>query len=39
MDFLLSKYGLLLYSLCFSPTAIGGALSRDQKMSDHIHWK
>ena len=29
----------LLYSLCFSPTAIGGALSRDQKLSDYIHWK
>ena len=31
----------LLYSLClcFSPTAIGGALSHDQKLSDHIHWK
>ena len=33
------KYTHLLYSLCFSPTAIGGALSRDQKLSDHIHWK
>ena len=30
---------VLLYSLCFSPTVIGGALSRDQKLSDHIHWK
>ena len=29
----------LLYSLRFSPTAIGGELSRDQKLSDHIHWK
>ena len=32
-------YFALSYSLCFSPTAIGGALSRDQKLSDHIHWK
>ena len=23
----------------FLQTAIGGALSRDQKLSDHIHWK
>ena len=31
----------LLYSLCFSPAAIGGALSFDHKLSDHmdIHWK
>ena len=37
-----SKLGnkcILLYSLCFSPTAIGGALSCDQKLSDHINWK
>ena len=32
------KLIFLLYSVCFSPTAIGGALSRDQKLSDHINW-
>ena len=27
------------YPYVISPTAFGGALSRDQKLSDHIHWK
>ena len=36
---MIEKYLVLLYSLYFSPTAIGGALSRDQKLSDHIHLK
>ena len=39
INIIVNYYYILLYSLWFSPTAIGGALSRDKKLSDHIHWK